>query len=218
MPHSPKPDTVDRWETALVARARREVNRRGHGGQLREEILRAAYRLLAHSSRDAITLRAIAREAGIAAPSIYPHFPDRNAILDAVIARTFDQLGQACETAAADAPSTAARVRAICAAYIAFARDQSIAYQILFEHSGNPASGPRAYETGTRAFQILVDALTDAVADGSSTSTDPVLDAQALWAAIHGVLTLIPSTPGFPWRAPDAIVERTIEALAHLHD
>lgn len=202
-----------------MVKARREVNPRGHGGQLREEILQAAYRLLARSSRDAITLRAIAREAGIAAPSIYPHFPDRNAILDTVIDRTFERLGEVCETAAAGATSAAARVRAVCAAYMAFAREQSTAYQTLFEHfAGNPTGAPRTYEMGIRAFQILIDALTAAVAEGTSTSTDPVLDAQALWAAMHGALTLIPSTPGFPWRAPDSIIERTIEALAHLRD
>src|SRR6187402_1454924 len=95
----------------------RVVNRRGQGERLRDEILDAASRLLATSgSRDAVTLRAVAREAAIAAPSIYPHFPNRDAVLDAVVVRTFDQLAAFCSAAGAQVPPGAARLDAICLA------------------------------------------------------------------------------------------------------
>ena len=48
-------------------------------------------------SAEAVTLRAVAREVGIAAPSIYPHFADRDAIVTAVVARVFDELAAAIE-------------------------------------------------------------------------------------------------------------------------
>lgn len=59
-----------------------------------------ATRLLVRAaSRDAVTLRSIAREAGIAAPSIYHHFADRDAVLDAVVSTTFEQLEAICARA-----------------------------------------------------------------------------------------------------------------------
>jgi Bacterial regulatory proteins, tetR family len=61
---------------------------RGHRGRSACPIERAG-------SAEAVTLRAVAREVGIAAPSIYAHFPDRDAVLMAVVVRIFDELTEA---------------------------------------------------------------------------------------------------------------------------
>ena len=75
---------------------RRERNARGQGVRLTEEIVTGALALVDREGTDeAVTLRAVAREIGIAAPSIYAHFPDRDAIVLAVVARVFDELRQA---------------------------------------------------------------------------------------------------------------------------
>lgn len=196
---------------------KRTTNPRGRGAALREEILAAVTRLLAARSSGEVTLRSIAREAGIAAPSIYPHFADRDAILDAVVARTFDELAGACSAAADGASSGTQRMHAVCDAYIAFARAHPGSYRILFERSAaNLADTPRPYAAGIRAFDLLVDALCRMVADGTSTSTDPVADAQALWAALHGLVTLRPATPAFPWNTEAEIVVRLTTSLAHI--
>lgn len=194
----------------------RTMNRRGEGRLLREEILHAATRLLGEaSSRDAVTLRAIARETGIAPPSIYKHFTDRDAVLDAVVSATFTQLEAVCEHAFHRAVTGRDRVRAIGRDYVAFATQHQSEYRILFERSvGNLATDARPFPSGIRAFEYFVDAFAQMVTEGASTSTDPARDAQALWAALHGVVTLLPATPGFPWAPADDIVDRLIENLA----
>src|ERR1700721_97053 len=64
----------------------RTRNPRGSGAQLRAEIIHGAGLILDETgSADAVTLRAIARRIAIAAPSIYAHFPDREAILTALV-------------------------------------------------------------------------------------------------------------------------------------
>ena len=194
---------------------RRTPNRRGQGVALHEEIVDAAARLLGETaSREAVTLRAIAREAGIAAPSIYPHFADRDAVLDAVVSRTFAELAQVCSDAAIGAPSGAAAVRALCRAYMAFAGDSPGRYQILFQRSAdNVSRQPNPYPAGLRAFELLSAAIGRSVTEGSSTSTDPTRDAQALWAALHGLTTIVAATPRFPWRPLDDLLDRLIEAM-----
>ena len=73
-----------------MRKSTRDRNRRGEGGRLREEILQAATDLLERGGNaEAVTLRAIAREVGISAPSIYGHFEDREAIVSAVIDNAF---------------------------------------------------------------------------------------------------------------------------------
>ena len=200
-------------------------NRRGSGSHLRDEILAAAERLLATSaSREGVTLRAIAREAGIAAPSIYPHFPDRDAILDAVVARTFVALAETCRRAGATAPPGVEEITAISLAYLAFARCNSGRYRILFERApGNIAAPPHEYPEGIAAFGILISAFKDIAAAGSSHPLDPMLAAQSLFVALHGIATLPPALPGFPWLGETVlvqnvitkIVERTPERVEH---
>ena len=68
---------------AAEARVR---NRWGHGERLRTEILAAAGQLLGElGTVDGLTLRGVARRAGIAPASIYTHFADRAALIDALL-------------------------------------------------------------------------------------------------------------------------------------
>ena len=195
---------------------RRVVNKRGQGARLRADIAAAAARLLSGvRSGDAVTLRAIAREAGIATPSIYPHFADREAVLDEVVSTTYAQLRSLCADAFDSADSGVDRVRAVAYAYIDFARRHPGEYRILFERSpANTSAAPRPYPTGMSAFHYLVDAIEQMVTEGTSASSDPGRDAQALWAALHGVVTVVSATPGFPWKPTETLVDRLLEVVA----
>lgn len=199
----------------MTASTARTVNPRGSGERLRSEILVAATRLLTASDvGDGVTLRAIAREASIAAPSIYPHFADRNAILDAVVAQTFEQLRAVCSVAAeaASSGSGADEVRAIAHAYLRFAIEQPGLYRVLFGRGPADVSG-RRYDRGIDAFELLVTAMTRSAAEASVPGADAQLDAQVLWTALHGLVTLIPATSGFPWRESEALLDRILAPL-----
>lgn len=194
----------------------RQINRWGEGAQLREEILHATARLLTTAvARDAVTLRAIAREAGIAAPSIYKHFHNREAILDAVVEDAFTRLEDACGAALASSCSGRERIEAVSRAYVAFGVTHSSEYRIMFERSASSGTTlpVREYPAGARAFRILVDAFADFAREIELSSADPLEDAQAFWVSLHGVVTLVPATPGFPWVAPEAIVDRLLAAF-----
>ena len=192
----------------------RQINKWGEGERLREELLAAATRLLARAtSRDAVTLRAIARETGIAAPSIYKHFANRDAVLNAVVAETFQALDAVCEEAYRSHEPGPARVRAVCRAYVAFAADHPDQYRILFERSsGNRSVTPGPYPVGLHAFNFLTTAIEEANADDEATrGRDPHQDAEALWAALHGIVTLVPATPNFPWTTTPSILDNILD-------
>lgn len=193
----------------------RESNKRGFGVLLREEILAAADRLLTESGTgEAVTLRAIAREANIAAPSIYPHFPNRDAILDAVVDRTFTLLATACREASEGLTDGRTRVEAISLAYVDFAREHPGKYRTLFERSApNIASPPHPYPAGIQAFDLLVQALTAAEFGTRSSGVDVQARAQTLFATLHGIAVLPPALPGFPW-APQTTLTRLAASQA----
>jgi AcrR family transcriptional regulator len=83
---------------------------------------------------------AVAREAGIAAPSIYRHFASRNQLIEAVVAGGFQRLDDALLDAMTATPDPAAALRACCAAYRRFGLDHPRHYQVLF--SANLALDP----------------------------------------------------------------------------
>jgi len=209
--------------------ARHSRNARGQGARLTEEIVSGALALIEREgSEEAVTLRAVAREIGIAAPSIYAHFPDRDAVVVAAVARVFDQLTHAIlEGVHAASDDPVARLVAGCEAYVAFGLGQPARYRVLFseERAGvtdycKPVElgqdGSPVLEFGAESFALLVDALTSCVAAGRSTSTDVVTDSTALWVALHGTVSLQIALPGFPWPEPDEFVRQIVLRLARI--
>jgi AcrR family transcriptional regulator len=196
-----------------IARAR---NRRGEGGRLREEILAGATALLEETgSEDAVTLRAIARQVGISAPSIYAHFPDREAIVDAIVDGAFHDFNTAIYTAIDGITDPLVRLRAGCAAYLRFAADRPNRYKLLFDRRDLLASAPQPLPSvRIESFAWLVQSVQACADAGLSQSKDSQLASTAIWAALHGYATLHARLGGFPWPAQDALLDRIVCGLA----
>ncbi|WP_375423460.1 TetR/AcrR family transcriptional regulator [uncultured Friedmanniella sp.] len=202
----------------------RSRNRRGEGGLLRQPILDAALALLDETGDEqAVTLRAVARRVGISAPSIYAHFADRQAILLALVRDAFADLGRALEAAdAAAGPDPVRRLRATCTAYLDFATGRPQRYRMLFGGLWNAGDAVHegaitvsdASQLGHEVLAVLVGALTDCVAAGRSTSSDPAADAVAIWLALHGLAHQRALATAFPW--PADLEDRLVVPLAHL--
>src|SRR5580698_5190154 len=115
---------------------RRQRNARGQGARLTEDIVSGALTLIERTGSDeAVTLRSVAREVGIAAPSIYAHFPDREAILRAVVLKVFDDLRDGIEEALAPLSDPIERLVAGAQAYVSFGLENPGRYSILFAHA-----------------------------------------------------------------------------------
>ena len=212
-----------------AAGRRRHRNPRGQGARLTQDIVAGALALIERTgSAEAVTLRAVAREAGIAAPSIYAHFPDRDAILMAVVARIFDELTAAIEQGQKSAgQDPAGRLVAGCEAYVAFGLEHPARYGVLFSRQLPAApdyckpvpigpDGRPVPEFGAESFALLVQAIQDCVTAGVSASTDVVADATAVWVALHGTVSLHTALPRFPWPDSAAFVRQTVLPLARV--
>jgi len=207
----------------------RQRNARGQGARLTEDIVAGALALIERSGSDeAVTLRAVAREVGISAPSIYPHFADRDAIVMAVVLRVFDELAEAIERGSASArQDPVERLVAGCEAYVGYGLAHPARYGVLFSGShGMPQDycapvplGPEGHavlEFGAEAFALLVRGIEDCAGAGASASTDVVADSTAVWVALHGAVTLRTSLPGFPWPEPETFVRHLVLSLARI--
>lgn len=201
-----------------MADVQRERNRRGEGGKLRADILAGATQLLEQTgSEEAVTLRAVARQVGISAPSIYSHFADREAIVDAIVDDAFADFNAAIRDAVAAADGPLARLRAGCAAYLRFAGERPNRYQLLFERQ-NVLAYPDQPVSPIRieSFEALVTCVQACIDAGISASRDAPLDSKAIWAGLHGYATLHALVPGFPWPDTDVLLDRFIYGLAQI--
>ena len=201
---------------------RRRRNPRGKGNRLRAEILRAAAAILEETGDEsAVTLRAIAREVGIAAPSIYAHFPDREAVLDQLVADGFAEFTVTLQTAVSAFADPVDRLYAGCRAYLNYAAERPERYRILFHHPGvklrERQIDPAARAQGAAALDVLVQAIAACAAADRSATDDPFADAVAVWVALHGLATLLAETPDdFPWPARDQMLTVLVGRLAQL--
>lgn len=196
--------------TGCEAAPARHRNRRGEGTRLREEIVRAAVEIIERTGSDqALTLRSVAREVGIAAPSIYAHFADREAIVEAVIIESLGHLRDAVLSVVSRIEDPVEALLAGCAAYVAFGAREPARYRLLFGsprgRSEDPDCPPKGQ--GMLAFATLVDGVEACVEAGRSASEDPFGDAVALWTALHGQVTLRASQPDFPWPPTDTVAQ-----------
>lgn len=216
--------------SAPSAQGRRQRNARGQGSRLTDDIVSGAIALIEREGSDeAVTLRAVAREVGIAAPSIYAHFADREAIVMAAVVRIFDELTEAIEAGVTSAGQDPAdRLVSGCQAYVAFGLEHPARYGVLFSERRIAAAEAKDYckpvtfgpdgrpvlEFGAESFALLVGAVEACVSAGISASTDVVADSTAVWVAMHGTVSLRTALPRFPWPEPGPFIRQLALSLA----
>jgi AcrR family transcriptional regulator len=191
----------------------RRKNPRGQGNRLRAEILRAALHVLdTQGTVDAVTLRAVARAAGVTAPALYSHFANLEALHAAMRDATFAQLLCVTDAADAGAADPVSAFVARCRAYVEFGMERPTRHRLIFTQIPGSSTA-----SGEIAFDALVDVLDRCVAQGLSTSTDSRTDTAHLIAALHGVALTRTAMPGFPWPSLDETIRDITIRLACLH-
>ena len=191
-----------------MSEPRRSRAPRGQGAALRGEVLAAAMDLLRETgSEEAMSLRAVAQRVGVSVPSIYLHFADKQALLEAVCEEVFEQLYIAMTDADADAPNAWEALRAQGIAYVRFALANPEHYRIVM--MAGPSSHDPAEEIGSGAFGHLLESIEGSIRLGVLEG-DPIELGLKLWAATHGLASLLINKPKMPWPPLDELVDGTM--------
>ena len=167
------------------------VARPYHHGNLREALLAAAEGALESGGVQGLSLRELAREVGVSHAAPRRHFPDRQALLDALAESGFLQLGAALSAAVAGAGAGFdARLAALARAYLAFATARPAMTELMFaakHQAGAPASLRTAAEN---AFAPAFTAVADGQAAGEVAHGDPDRVALVASAALQGIVVM----------------------------
>lgn len=192
---------------------RRRRAPRGSGDLLRDEILDAATELLLETGHaKAVSIRSVAQRVGVTPPSIYLHFEDKDALLDAVCARYFEKLDQEMHSAAVGQPSTLDVLRAQGLTYVRFATQNPELYRIATmgeRQSGSDVDAALA----SSAFKHLCATVQALIDEGVCPPGDPKTVALELWSAAHGVASLLIAKPHLPFGDGEAFAERVLGAV-----
>jgi AcrR family transcriptional regulator len=196
--------------------ARRRRSQRGNGEELHAEIVAAAKELLAAAaSIDEVSIRAVADAVGVTPPSIYLHFADKNELVAAVVVDVFSELDAAMLEAAAAEDSPMGRLRAHGLAYVRFAIEHPEHYRLA---AMDPCPRPDVDEVlASSAFVHFNATVVECMAAGIFAAGEPLPVTLDLWAAAHGIASLIIAKPFLPWGDIDEAADRVLCAAALGH-
>ncbi|MEO1620683.1 MAG: TetR/AcrR family transcriptional regulator [Cyanobacteria bacterium J06632_3] len=163
-----------------------------HHGDLHRALIEAALSLMTEKSAVSLSLREVARRAGVSHAAPYRHFADKEALLAAVAEEGFRVFGQCLAKASASVDDPLARLEAIGVAYVRYALAHPVHYRVMFGSYDVAASGePALVEASQRSYQVLLDAIESAQAEAVVRSGDPRLLAMAAWSLTHGLAMLL---------------------------
>lgn len=160
-----------------------------HHGNLRTALLEQAERTVRERGAQELSLRELAREVGVSHGAPRRHFPDRQALLDALAETGFARLGAELRAAADGAGEDfTARLQATAAAYVRFATDDAALLELMFAGKHRDESLHLASE---RAFSVLLELILQGQAEGALEHGEPERVGLVLFATVQGIAALV---------------------------
>lgn len=189
----------------------RTPNRRGEGAQLRNELIAAAGSLLDETgSEDALSMRAVARVAGVAPQSVYLHFADKASLLWEVYANRWAEIEAVMARAGAVQDPTA-RLRAQCRAYCDYALAHPGRFRSLVAAVGHEPPSWERRPPGTRAFDALHASVRSVMRAAPEDETFRAT--VCVVGALNGLLQLQLNRPRFPWPPVHELADEILSKL-----
>ncbi len=172
-----------------------------HHGDLRKALIESGIAALRDGSD--VSLRALARSAGVSATAVYRHFPDKDALLAAIAEEAYAMLSADQRAASEAAGGGLAGFGATGAAYVRFALRNPALFRLVFAHAQAEPHEKRAKEDEASAM------LHAAASAYAPPGVDPQIAALQAWSLVHG-LAMLMLDGHVP--ADDAMVDRVIDA------
>jgi len=156
-----------------------------HHGDLRAAVIAAGLTRLAEGDGGELGLRALARDVGVSATALYRHFPDKEALLDALADEGLRRLGALQAQAWLKAGGGVAGFKATGIAYVRFAHDEPALFRLSFTRQMPERS--MGGDGGEVAYNLLRAGVGEAL-PGVGDADTAALHA---WALVHGLAMLI---------------------------
>ena len=185
-----------------------------HHGNLRAALLEAAGRKIEQAGAAGLSLRELARELGVSHGAPRPHFPDKQALLDALAVQGLERLGDELDAGLGTASgSFDQRLTAFAQIYVRFATQHPALLALMFARKDDPGR-PELRAANDRAFAAPSALIAAAIDSGEIDSDDPDRIAMAVLATLQGLAAIIASDM-IGDRPASQVISGTVQTLIH---
>lgn len=164
-----------------------------HHGDLKNALIQAGIDLLAEQGLPALTLREVARKAGVSHSAPYAHFANKQDLVAAISTRGMQMIDERLQAAARqNEHDPAALLQASAWAYVSFALEETALFKVVFSgilEGGN--TYPEFAEISKQSFQRVVALVQTCQAAGLLRPGPPDEAAVSIWSLVHGFSALL---------------------------
>jgi AcrR family transcriptional regulator len=162
-----------------------------HHGSLYEELISTCMALIESEGIGAVSLRRIAREAGVSPGAPYHHFADRAELLNIIAARGYEELTREMSAARESAASPVEALGAMFESYVRFAGRHTAYHRLMFRPElSRPEKHPTTVAAGDAALRLVTEAVEDCQRVGAVPPGDPMPLMTMAWSLGTGLATL----------------------------
>jgi AcrR family transcriptional regulator len=182
-----------------------------HHGNLRNELLDTAEAHLAEAGMDALSLRALARAAGVSQTAPYRHFNDKSELLAALAVRGYRKLLEELEAAGRRAGANPVeQMHSFAHSYVNYAISHPDLFKLMFGPALQPLEDHLELHAASRnTYELVRQIMRRGIDQGVFRDEDDHYMANAGWSGIHGLAILKVDTPQLFERHVD--LERQID-------
>ena len=164
-----------------------------HHGDLRTALLDSALAVISEIGPQGLTIREVARRAGVSHAAPYRHFCDRDELILAVVEQGFEKMQHTMQAEKAVAPDDPiSQFAASGLAYVAFALEHPAYYRVMFSGDLLSTTGHLTLQhTSREALQDMVSNIAQCQQLGVVREGNPVMQALTILSTIHGFVSLV---------------------------
>lgn len=184
---------------------------------LRQEILDAARELFVKEGYENVSMRKIAQKIEYSPTTIYLYFKDKTDLLYSVCEESFARLLNKIETIVKDYTDPVICLKKGLYAYIDFGLRYPNHYKVMFLiHPGHHKDRELYLQEGSmgqKVYGFLQAIVEECIKQGKFHPSEVETTSQALWAAAHGITSLLIVHPDFPWVDKEQLINQVINTM-----
>ncbi len=184
---------------------------------LRAEILDAARELFVEEGYGNVSMRKIADKIEYSPTTIYLYFKDKSDLLVQICEETFASLAKKLEAIDAKYDDPIEGLKEGCRTYVNFGLKHPNHYKVVFIMMPQEEADAEQYQfigsMGDKAFSFLRENVANCIRLNKKSKADVEVTSQVIWAALHGLTSLLITHRDFPWASRDKLISQMIDAV-----
>ena len=187
-----------------------------HHGELRSALVSLAVKEIARAGIEKLSLRSLARQAGVSPTAPFRHFPDKQTLLAGIAIEGFEELARRLTETSESNAGIEDRFIELGATYVGFAQDFPVHYQLMFGAVLGDFSASKELQEASAASYAVLDATLTEIKNNQQLDHDVATLGGLVWSTVHGMASLVFNVPTA--RMPKAADAAPRQAVKSIHE